>query len=124
MTAVVQARLDEARRRLELLSQRRPFRRPFDTVHELALRLDELETRLTRAARRRHARSHDQLAALAARLESLSPLSILSRGYSITTRAADGQLLLDSSQAAPGEQIVTRLNHGRLVSRVEEIRHE
>jgi exodeoxyribonuclease VII large subunit len=119
MTAIVQARLDEARTRLELLSQQRPFRRPFDAVHDLALRLDELESRLTRAARRRHDRSQDQLAALAARLESLSPLSILSRGYSITTRAADGQLLTNAAQVQLGERLIIRLAQGRLLSRVE-----
>jgi len=121
LTALMQARLDEARLRLQALEQRRVFRRPFETIQELSRQLDELELRLTRAMRRRRDQAQEALAALAARLESLSPLAVLSRGYSLTTRASDGELLRAATQVQPGEQIKTRLAQGHLLSRVESI---
>ena len=57
-------------------------------------------------------------------LESLSPLAILGRGYSLTRRLADGQLVRDGSQLIPGEQIVTRFAASEVISRVEAIRPE
>jgi exodeoxyribonuclease VII large subunit len=95
------------------------FRRPFEPIHDRARRLDDLEVRLTRAARRRREQSQDALASLAARLESLSPLAVLGRGYSLTTRTETGQLLDNAAEVQVGEQITTRLAAGQLISRVE-----
>ena len=58
----------------------------------------------------------------AAQLESLSPLGVLSRGYSVTRRARDGTLVRDAATLAVGEQIVTRFQQGEAVSRVDETR--
>ncbi|MBW3599424.1 MAG: exodeoxyribonuclease VII large subunit [Planctomycetes bacterium] len=120
LASFVCSRLEDARSRLTSLSGRRAFRRPFDPIHERSRRLDDLEARLTRAARRRRDHSQAALASLAARLESLSPLSVLSRGYSITTRTADGELLSDAASVEPGQRITTRLAKGTVISRIEE----
>ena len=53
-------------------------------------------------------------------LESLSPLAVLQRGYSITRTKDDGRILRSSNEAAPGDEIVTLLADGEIVSRVEE----
>ncbi len=55
----------------------------------------------------------------ASRLEMLSPLAVLSRGYSITYRAVDRKILRSSSEAAPGQKVVVRLAEGRLECLVE-----
>ncbi len=55
-----------------------------------------------------------------ARLGALSPLAILSRGYSITERESTGEILRQSRQAGPGDRLITRLSDGTLLSRVEE----
>ncbi|MBX9579075.1 MAG: exodeoxyribonuclease VII large subunit, partial [Gemmataceae bacterium] len=73
--------------------------------------------RLHRAARQRLDRAADRLAALAARLDTLSPLNVLARGYSLT-RTADGRLVRAATDVAPGDRIVTRLAAGEVVSRV------
>ncbi|MGE0608078.1 MAG: exodeoxyribonuclease VII large subunit [Pirellulales bacterium] len=109
-----------ARARLEMLASRRVLRRPLELVHDLARRLDELQLTADRAMRRQIDRHGRHLAGLAAQLESLSPLAVLSRGYSVTQRA-DGTLLRDSADLRIGEEIATRFAHGRAVSRVESI---
>jgi exodeoxyribonuclease VII large subunit len=58
---------------------------------------------------------------MAERLESLSPLAVLSRGYSVTQRTSDGRLLTDANSASTGELITTRLARGVLTSRIEAI---
>ena len=59
--------------------------------------------------------------ALAARLESLSPLAVLGRGYSLTQRTADGRVIRDAAELAAGEQLTTRFAQGQAVSRVERV---
>jgi exodeoxyribonuclease VII large subunit len=83
--------------------------------------VDELQMRAARAIENRLVRGKDGLAGLAGRLESLSPLAVLGRGYSLTQRADDGRLITNSGDVAAGEQIVSRLASGQLVSRVERV---
>ena len=91
-------------------------------IEDLTRRLDELETSAARAIRNRLERARRQLDAAAARLESLSPLAVLGRGYSLTQRTADGRMVRDAAELAIGEQITTRLARGEATSRVEELR--
>lgn len=54
----------------------------------------------------------------AARLDALSPLAVLSRGYAIAT-AVDGRVLNDARLVATGDRVLLRLHRGRLHTRVE-----
>lgn len=113
-------RLALARQRLEDLAARRVFRQPLQRIREEEQRLDDRADRLHRAARQRLDRSRLQLTALADRLQTLSPLNVLGRGYSLTRTEADGAVVRDPRQVRPGQRVVTHLQHGRLLSRVEE----
>lgn len=53
------------------------------------------------------------------RLEALSPLSVLRRGYSITCRASDGGIVRSHADTSPGERVLVRLSEGRLECLVE-----
>jgi len=121
LAASLRSRAVAARSQLTSLSGRRIFRRPLDRLHDLARRLDELEVRATRAIRVRHANGHGQLSGLAGRIESLSPLAVLSRGFSLTERTRAGELIQDAATVEVGERITTRLAQGRLISVVEAI---
>jgi exodeoxyribonuclease VII large subunit len=114
-------RAAEARRRLEQLATHRVFRRPFERVMNLARELDLLATQLGRAIDLRLAGARQLLAAVAAQLESLSPLAILGRGYSLTTRVADGRLIDDASVLREGDEIRTRFAQGQAVSAVKRL---
>ena len=88
----------------------------------LGHRLDTLAGRLQRAGRQRLLLKEQRLQALAARLETLSPLNVLARGYSLTRREADQAVVRTPAQLAPGDRLVTLVQHGHIVSRVEETR--
>jgi exodeoxyribonuclease VII large subunit len=58
---------------------------------------------------------------LSHKLEALSPLAILNRGYSITARLADGVIVKEAAQLKKGDAVETRLGKGKFVSRVEDV---
>jgi exodeoxyribonuclease VII large subunit len=58
------------------------------------------------------------------RLEALSPLAVLGRGYSITLDESGGEVLRDAERVAAGTTISTRLLKGRLLSQVTEVQPE
>jgi exodeoxyribonuclease VII large subunit len=121
LTASLAARAAAARAALERLAANRVFRRPQERVRLLAQRLDELEARASRAIGGRQKLAEARLARFAAQLESLSPLGVLSRGYSLTTRESDGSLVRAAGEVTVGEQLRTRLAEGEVTSRVETI---
>jgi len=101
------------------VADHRAFRRPCERTQQLARQLDELEGRATRALRNRLQWVAQQTASIGARLDSLSPLAVLRRGFSLTERAADGQLVRSADQLSPGEQLRTKFYQGQALSRVE-----
>jgi exodeoxyribonuclease VII large subunit len=61
------------------------------------------------------------------RLEALSPLSVLLRGYSITYRVADRKVIRSYAETGPGDRVLVRLANGRLeclVDKAEEVQPE
>jgi len=117
----LQAKLDSLQARLKELRSRRILRRPDEPLRLLARRIDELEFRADRGVDQQLISKRDWLSALAGRLHSLSPLSVLGRGYSMTRREQDKQLLTRADQVEVGSRIITQLSSGDVVSRVEEI---
>ncbi|MBI3333769.1 MAG: exodeoxyribonuclease VII large subunit [Candidatus Omnitrophica bacterium] len=61
-----------------------------------------------------------QMSGLAGRLNALSPLAVLDRGYSITFNEK-GQILKEAGSVKPGQTLRTRLHQGEIKSRVESI---
>jgi exodeoxyribonuclease VII large subunit len=90
-------------------------------VREDSERLARSRTRLGPAARRGGERGAARLETLAGRLNALSPLSVLERGYGIVRREADGAILTAASQVAPGDEIRVRLAQDELLAAVNEI---
>ncbi len=121
LTAALHNRARQARLTLDALSQRRCFTRPLDAIHDRATRLDDLEARMVRAVRGLTARNRAEVNALAGQLDALSPLGVLSRGYSLTKRLPDGQVLSSTMDIKPGDRISTLLAAGAIVSVVDSI---
>ncbi len=83
-------------------------------------RVDHLADLLRSHARRAVDGAAARMKEAAAGLEALSPLKVLTRGYSITRLEKTREVLREARQAAPGERILTILGKGILASRVEE----
>ena len=121
IASMLQTRLASSRRHLDQLARTRILRNPRSLTYDLSRRLDELDERALRATRRLLTKSRDRLAALAARAESLSPLAVLARGYSLTTAADNPEPLTSAAQLHPGQLLHTRLVSATLTSRLETI---
>jgi exodeoxyribonuclease VII large subunit len=128
-------RLDDLAHRLESAVGRR-LRAPAARVAALAARLERHNPAVRLALARRRLESAVQalgrcavssmaaraarLGHASARLEALSPLAVLSRGYALVY-AADGRLLRDAAETRPGERIRARLAAGALEAEVTKI---
>jgi exodeoxyribonuclease VII large subunit len=62
-----------------------------------------------------------KLIELASKLDVLSPLSVLNRGYSISRFVLNKKIITDSVQVKPEDKLETILFKGRLISTVEKI---
>jgi exodeoxyribonuclease VII large subunit len=111
------------RRRDSLTSLARSaiFLRPVDQiVHARAKTVDHLEAELERALDRDRERRESKIGLLAGRLESLSPLRVLERGYSVTSDDA-GRLVRSVETVRPAAELLTCVQDGTITSRVENI---
>ncbi len=111
---------NEIRHRLDRLkdSLSRSLR---DRVADARFRLESLSGRADRAIHRVVDTRRHHIARLAAGLEALSPLRVLARGYSLTTRDDGRNVIRKADDIQPGDRIITRLAEGRLISRVETV---
>jgi exodeoxyribonuclease VII large subunit len=92
---------------------------PRRVLEQYSQRIDELAGQLATGLKHRLRRDRALLASFTAGLDHLNPLSILSRGYSITKKLPAGMILKDASEIKAGDMISTKLSRGELVSRVE-----
>jgi exodeoxyribonuclease VII large subunit len=77
-------------------------------------RLDAAGRALGRVMLASAQRARSRLAASAGRLDSLSPLGVLDRGYALVRRQRDGVILRTADQSDPGERLAIRLAEAEL----------
>lgn len=121
LTSQLRARFEHARTRLESLENRPVLRQPFQRLRDLARKIDDLDDQAGRAIGQVVRRESERIGALAGRLESLSPLNVLARGYSLTQLAESGKLAVSSRDFVVGDTIATTLHDGSCISRIEAI---
>lgn len=111
--------LEDRRRVLKAATGRiiHPRRR----IEDGRLRLDDAVARMSRAMARSLERRRERLTWRVQRLESLSPLSILSRGYAVARSLPDLRVVGRINQVAEGQRMEVLLADGRLTCRVEEV---
>lgn len=103
---------------LQALRRAPALKSPLFYIEQQALRLDSLSARLLRCGNERISGSAAELQTAAGRLHALSPLAVLGRGYSLTSK--DGRILTDAAEASPGDMVEVRLAAGSLSCRVTE----
>src|SRR5579885_101297 len=99
--------------RLSLALAHRAARR----VHEQSIRAAETEPRLRRAMETAMGRWRHRVAEMTARLDSLSPLRVLERGYAVVRRASDSRIVVESSAVEVGDELRIQLMKGSLRAR-------
>ena len=109
--------LDSLARQLRLLH-------PTHQLKEYARRTQEVQAAFVMQIRHSLEREERELQFLAGRLQALSPLAVLARGYSITFKRSQGAIVTRAALLHAGDELETLLAHGRVMSTVHAVHAE
>jgi exodeoxyribonuclease VII large subunit len=99
-------------RRHELLRRSLDQHDPRHRLAAVRTRLVSRDGQLQAAVRRRLNLAQTRLGAMAARIDGLSPLAVLGRGYSVTWDASRTRIIRDASTLKPGDGVSVTLERG------------
>ena len=136
--------LEQTKQLLAMRKNAAVFRYPMRLLEPKRQKLDQLTTRLSKAMEaqiaaarqtvqlrqerlpaawsRTESQYRKRLETMAARLDAMSPLKVLSRGYSIAQY--QGKPVYEAKELTPGDQITVRLSKGAVLARVEQVLEE
>ncbi len=120
MSAVLQSRIQNAAHHLKILSSSRFLTNPILITDERELALDRLKERLLSAVKTKTVQLENSLALNAAKLESISPLKLLSNGYSVVSY--DGEVINSVKGLERGQNLNVSLSDGELSCRITDIK--
>jgi exodeoxyribonuclease VII large subunit len=120
LAILVKHRVSDAQSAIFNLSARLSARKPSRVIADAYQRCDELRDRQFMAIKNRIALMRRQLGGQCARLEALSPLAVLSRGYSVTFNE-DGKIIKDSAALTAGDRISLRFSRGGSSAIIESV---
>ena len=115
-TRLIQAQLKQLEReevRLENLARKRVLTDPSAFLQDRKMYLDFVQQKLAGAARMTLDGDERRFAHLAAKLDAMSPLKVLGRGYAMA-QLEDGTVLRSAQQADIGDRVQVRLGEGTL----------
>ena len=101
--------LEMCRQRLKTTAEKRVLVSPMNYVEDRRSALSALSVRLGAASAAKMAAGRAAYAAAAAKLDALSPLKVLGRGYAIAVRKSDGTIIKSAADTVPGDRLKIRL---------------
>ncbi|MCX7923259.1 MAG: exodeoxyribonuclease VII large subunit [Clostridia bacterium] len=99
------------------------FRQPLDRVYQGRMRLDILHKYLFRAFQSKQDNERAKISLLTGKLDSLSPLKILTRGYSVAKKL-DGLVIKSVNEVKNGDKIEVRMRDGKINCTVNDIEED
>jgi exodeoxyribonuclease VII large subunit len=107
-----------SKEKLDRIANSYVIRQPFDKFNRWQQRLDDFAQRLNLNITHALNTEREKLSGIAGKLESLSPLNVLKRGYTITTKQEDNKSLRDIKNLSKGDKIKTNLSKGGIISEI------
>ena len=117
MAVAMQAKIVRAGERLSNLAERPVLKSPLASFESRKKALDLLENRLIAAQSRNVAKARQRFVANVSKLDAMSPLKVLTRGYALVAKE-DGQLVRSVSDVKPKDPIAVRVSDGTIVASV------
>ena len=117
MATALNRQIKSARQHLNVLSASPALRSPTGYLDQKKKTLELLKNRLVSAQNTTINRSKQRYIALTAKLDAMSPLKVLTRGYAMA-QMSDGSVLRSVQQVELGERITVSLNDGKLSATV------
>ena len=121
MVTVLQRQIKAARRHLQVLSASPALQSPVNYLGQKRKSLELLKNRLLSAQTNGVNRRKQAYISLTAKLDAMSPLKVLTRGYAMT-RLEDGTVLRSVRQVAAGTQVTVSLSDGRFSASVIDVK--
>jgi exodeoxyribonuclease VII large subunit len=121
LAAAMGQEIDGHRARVDALSQVLRARSPQSRVALARSRQIRAEAASSSAIRRLLDGRRRRFGELAARLDALSPLSVLGRGYALARRSDDGRIVRAASEVEVGDELDLRLADGAIRAAVTSI---
>jgi len=104
-----------------LIALKHMLKSPLDRLLEKQQQLDELKSNLISQVRHYLSIKQERARGLIEKLGVLSPLAILSRGYSLSMLMPQGAIIKDSTKIKTGDIVKTILEKGAFISSVQEV---
>ena len=123
MASALSGKLRHARQRLNVLSQSPALSSPTGYMEQRRQSLEHLKTRLIAAENQQIQRKKQRFIGSTAKLDAMSPLKVLTRGYSIVHGDNDA-VLRSVHQTAAGHEVRITLSDGSLKAVVSEIKED
>ena len=117
MATALNRQLKAARQHLDVLSKSPALRSPTGYLEQKEKSLELLKNRMVSAENQIISRNNQRYIALTAKLDAMSPLKVLTRGYAMT-QASDGTVIRSVKQVESGERITVSLSDGKLSATV------
>ena len=121
MASAMNRQLRGARQHLAVLAGSPALQSPVGYLNQKRKNLELLKNRLVSAENQNLSRNHQKFIALTAKLDAMSPLKVLSRGYAMT-QTADGGILRSVQQTNTGDTITVSLSDGQLTAQVLDVK--
>lgn len=123
MASALSGKLRHARQRLRVLAQSPALVSPTGYLEQRQQSLEHLKSRLIGAQMQQIQRKKQRYIGNTAKLDAMSPLKVLTRGYSIVS-ADDGTIVRSVHQTAPGREVQVMLSDGSVRATVSDIKEE
>ena len=117
MALAVQAKVRRAAERLENLANRPVLKSPLASFESRKKALELLENRLISAQSGNIAKKRQRFVAQVSKLDAMSPLKVLTRGYALVAKA-DGKLVRSVADVEPKEPFAVRVSDGTILASV------
>ncbi len=113
MASALSRQMKAARQHLNVLSQSPALRSPMGYIEQRGKGLELLKNRLIAAQNQQLTQKNSRFIAAVSKLDAMSPLKVLSRGYAMAQRE-NGEILRSVRQAEIGERLELSLSDGKL----------
>ena len=117
MAVAMQTKIDRAGERLDNLANRPVLKSPLASFESRRKALELMEKRLISAQSGNVAKNRQRFVAQVSKLDAMSPLKVLARGYAMVARE-DGTIVRSVPDVKPREPIAVRVSDGTIVATV------
>ena len=121
MATALGRQLKGARQHLDILSKSPALQSPLGYLRQRQKSLDLLQNRLVAAQNQCISRNNQRYIALTAKLDAMSPLKVLTRGYAMA-QTESGEVVRSVSQVRSGDQISVSFSDGSLLATVTDVK--